>query len=194
MIREQPLLQMSIDDGCASDTRIAAIATRYKIPTVFYWPVEWKSLAYDNGYEPLTWEEAVDISKRFEIGSHTITHRHLTKISIAEACAEIADSRIQLQEMFDTEITKFCAPRGYTNKQLTDFTMKFYTSQRLTKGPGLVHIHPNSGANGNVPWRRYYETIAPTVDLVEFWGHSWEFDKYDLWYEIEDFFYDIRSK
>jgi hypothetical protein len=45
---------LSVDDGCASDVRLAALAKEYNIETVFYWPVEWHSLAYEKGYEPLS--------------------------------------------------------------------------------------------------------------------------------------------
>lgn len=176
-----PKFIMSIDDGCASDVRVSALAKKYDIQTIFYWPVEWRSLAYENGYEPLTYEQAVTISEENEIGSHTITHRHLTKIPIAEACIEIAESRLMLREMFDQDINRFCAPRGYTNEELTAFTMQFYYSQRLTKGEGLVHIHPNSGANGNRYWRECLDE-----NTTEIWGHSHEFDRFNLWDELEE--------
>ena len=174
---------LSVDDGCASDIRVAQLAHKYNVETIFYWPVEWRSLAYDNGYEPLTFEQAVEISKKHEIGSHTLTHRHLTKIPVAEACVEIAESRQQLEEMFYREVRKFCPPRGYTNDILTEFTLRFYESQRLTKGEGLVHIHPDSGANGNIPWREY----ADTIEVKELWGHSHEFDRYNLWDELGEY-------
>lgn len=174
---------LSIDDGCGSDVRIADLCSKYEMECVFYWPVEWKSLAYDKGYTPLTLIEAMGIAQQFEIGSHTVTHRHLTDIEPLEAMREIADSKFMLEALFAKHITKFCPPRGYTNVNLTEYTYKFYKSQRLTKGEGLVHIHPDSGANGNVPWRDY----AKTHNVTEAWGHSWEFDKYNLWEEVEEF-------
>lgn len=176
-------MKLSVDDGCASDVRVAELAKKYDIPTTFYWPVEWHSLAYDKGYEPLSYYQARKIAKDFEIGSHTVTHRHLTSLSFAEAAVEISESKHMLEDLFGEEITKFCPPRGYTNPQLTAFTMTQYKSQRLTKGPGLVHIHPSSGANGNVPWRDY----AKNHDITEAWCHSWELDKYELWEELEEY-------
>ena len=177
---------LSIDDGCASDVRVADLAAKYGIETVFYWPVEWHSLAYDKGYEPLDYEQAMRIAATHEIGSHTITHRHLTKISELEAQKEIVGSKFMLERMFRTTIRRFCPPRGYTNRALTEFTLKFYNSQRLTVGEGLVHIHPFSGANDNVPWRD-----CITEDTTEIWGHSWEFDKFNLWDELEEFLREI---
>lgn len=176
--------RISCDDGAASDVRLAALLEKYGFYGTFYFPVEWRSLAYDNGYEPLTFEEAVKISKLHEIGSHTVTHRHLTKISTAEACIEIMESKLMLEEMFDREITKFCPPRGYSTPELTEFTLQFYDSQRLTKGKGLVHVHPNSGANNNMHWLDY----AKTIDVEELWLHSWELDKYpEEWINLEKY-------
>lgn len=180
-------ISFSIDDGCTSDIRIAKLLKKYKIPAVFYWPIEWRSLAHEKGYKPLTFEEATYIAKEFEVGSHTVTHRLLTKLPIDEACIEIAESKQILAEMFDQEIPKFAPPRGYTNPELTHFTMKMYQSQRLTVGPNLVHIHPDSGANDNLPWQTRFAEVAKDQKEIELWCHSWELDKFGLWEELEEF-------
>jgi hypothetical protein len=88
-----------------------------------------------------------------------------------------------LERLFKVPVNKFCPPRGYTNEDLTEFTLEHYDSQRLTKGKGLVHVHPNSGANNNMDWREY----AKTIDVKELWFHSWELDKYDLWEQLEEY-------
>lgn len=175
-------MRISVDDGCASDVRVAELAKKYGIEAVFYWPVDWTSLALDNDYAPLSMDEAWKIAQDFEIGSHTVTHRHLTKLDPSQAKWEIWESKVRLMKLFDQPITKFCAPRGYTNEDLTKFTLEHYKSQRLTKGKGLVHIHPDSGANGNKPWR---ECI--TDETTECWMHSWELDRFNLWGELEGF-------
>lgn len=176
------MIRFSIDDACKSDMRFAELARKYELDVVFYWPVEWKSLAYYKRYEPLSFIDALSIARDFQIGSHTVTHRHLTAISEQEALQEIADSKLILQRIFDQPIDKFCAPRGYTNQELTKYTLEFYKEQRLTKGEHLVHIHPNSGANSNLPWRE-----AITDKTTELWGHSYDFDRFNMWEEIEEF-------
>lgn len=180
-------IRISVDDGCASDLRVAELCAKYEVEGIFYLPVEWRSLAYDNGYEPLNVVQALSIAQQFDIGSHTVTHRHLTKIPYEEARVEISDSKFMLEALFNKPVTKFAPPRGYTNDDLTQFTYKIYPQQRLTKGPGLVHIHPNSGANDNKPWR---ECIDDTT--TELWCHSWELNKYNLWDELENFLKENR--
>lgn len=174
---------LSVDDASSEDRRIANLAHKYDIKCVFYWPTEWHSLAFDKGYEPLSYPDAFWISRNFEIGSHTITHRHLTSIPQSEAEYEIRYSQEILESMFGVSVDTFAPPRGYTNDLLTEYTMKFYKKQRLTKGEGLLHIHPDSGANGNTPWREY----AKTHDITEAWCHGWELSKYDMWDELEQF-------
>ena len=181
------MIRLSVDDGGAGDVRIADLCAQYEIECVFYWPVEWTGLAFNNGYTPLTFSNALDIADNFEIGSHGITHRHLTKLPLAEAVYEIADSKHMLEHLFDKQIDKFAPSRGYTNPELTEFTLGIYDSQRLTKGKGLVHVHPHSGANNEMDWREYYNSIKDDCEDIEIWGHSHEFSRYDLWDQLEEF-------
>lgn len=180
---------LSVDDGCADDVRLAKLAERYKVKCVFYWPVNWTALANAHGYEPLTYKQALDIARVHEVGSHTITHRHLTKLPLEDAIHEIVESKLMLEKLFGKTVRKFCPPRGYTNEKLTEGTLNIYESQRLTKGEGLVHVHPNSGANNNMDWREY----AKTIDVKEVWLHSWELNKYNLWGQLEEYLYENTS-
>ena len=179
---------VSIDDGCASDMRAAELLQKYDVEGIFYWPLNWHSIAYSKGYKPLSFEDAFDISRLFEIGSHTLTHRHLTTLGEDDLEDEIIGSKQALELLFQTDINKFCPPRGYTNPQITALTLEHYDNQRLTKGKHLVHIHPDSGANDGKPWR---ECISK--DTKELWGHSHEFDRYNMWEEIEEVLREIAT-
>lgn len=181
------IITASWDDGCASDVRVAELMAKYDIPTTFYWPVDWHSLAHANGYEPLEYTDALNLSASFDVGSHTITHRHLTKLPIPEAIYEIVHSKNMLEDLLSREITKFCPPRGYTTDGLTQVTLEMYDSQRLTKGPGLVHVHPNSGANGNKLWITVADEKITAGEDIEIWGHTHELDRFDMWDELEAF-------
>lgn len=174
-------ISLSCDDACSSDVRVAELANKYNVKCTFYIPVEWHSLAHYKGYEPLSYKDALDISKKHEIGSHGITHAYLTQIPRHQAYYEVENSKSMLENLFKTTIKKFAPPRGYTNELITEFTKRFYEKQRLTKADNLVHVHPNSGANDNKPWRE-----AITDKTTEVWFHSWELDKYNLWEELEE--------
>lgn len=179
---------LSIDDGCASDLRVAEIADKYEVKAIFYLPVEWHSLAFDKGYIPLSYNEALSIARRHEIGSHGYTHRYLTQIPLEEAIYEVFASKIALERLFKKPVTKFCFPRGYTNDDINIAVEQAgYAEARLTRGDNLVHVHPNSGANNNRDWIDVaVEKLEKGID-IECWMHSWELDKYDLWNELEGF-------
>ena len=99
------MIKLSCDDGCASDMKVSELAKKYGVPCTFYWPVEMHSLAYENSYTPLSYEDAKYIATYHNIGSHTITHRHLTKIPMAHACYEIQESKYMLQNLYNTPVS-----------------------------------------------------------------------------------------
>ncbi len=55
-----------------------------------------------------------------EIGSHTLTHPHLTRLSPAQARDEIFTSKKKLEDLFDRPIEHFCYPYGDWNKSIYD--------------------------------------------------------------------------
>lgn len=181
--------RISVDDGCRSDLKLARLCDKYHIPLVVYLPVEWQSYAYFKNFTPLTYDEAYWLAHDFELGGHSITHRLLTRISTSEAMREIVDSKRLLKRMFDTQVTKFAPPRGYTNDTLDIFIADNYQSCRLTVGDNLVHIHPRSGSNDNRHWLE-----AVNDDTEELWGHSWELDRYDQWHNLERYLDDISAQ
>jgi peptidoglycan/xylan/chitin deacetylase (PgdA/CDA1 family) len=58
-----------------------------------------------------------------EIGSHTLTHPHLTQLSIDRACEEISASKKKLEDMFGRAIHHFCYPFGDWNEAVRDLVM-----------------------------------------------------------------------
>lgn len=184
------MLRMSVDDACASDVRVAELAEKYEIPTVFYWPVEWQTIARHGNYQPLSVIQAGSIARKHEIGSHSVTHRLLTRIPENEAIFEIVESKALLGKIFGKMPEKFAPPRGYTNENLTKVAESIYESQRLTRGFGLVHIHPNSGVNESKHWLDY----AAENTVEELWMHSYELDKYDEWDNLEEYLRSYRGK
>lgn len=173
-------MRVSIDDACALDTRVVGMCLKYGHEVILYVPVEWHGLARAKGYEPIDYFKLRELAKHVEIGSHAITHTYLTNLDKNEAKFEIYASKYILQDMFDTLVTKFCPPRGYTNTELSEWTLTHYDSQRLTKGKNLVHVHPNSGVNDNKHW-----LDCLTDETEEIWGHSWEIQKYNEWSNLE---------
>lgn len=180
------ITKISVDDGAQADVKVAELASKYGVNCIFYWPVELVTLGLDLNYTPLNHDDAKIISKEFEIGSHGITHRYLTRIPYAEAVNEIFDSKEILESKFNKEIKSFCFPRGYANEELVKAVQDAgYTDYRLTigkdsEGSELVHVHPKSGVNGKEYWTEKLQDGD-----YHLWMHSYDLDRYDLWDDLE---------
>ena len=73
-----------------------------------------------------------------EIGAHTLTHPHLTRISPAEARSEIFDSKKLLEDRFGREIKHFCYPYGDNNPMVRDLVAEAGYVSALTVEFGAV--------------------------------------------------------
>jgi peptidoglycan/xylan/chitin deacetylase (PgdA/CDA1 family) len=65
-------------------------------------------------------EQEIDEIKNagFEIGSHTLSHPDLTKISTAAGQTEIVESKTKLESKFNIKIISFCYPSGKYNEEI----------------------------------------------------------------------------
>lgn len=124
----------SWDDGAVEDLRIAELMTKYSVRAIFYWPFHLeKSLNVTKIDRFLTPGQCLEIAKQFEVGSHTISHPHLTKIPLEEARTEIVDSRKKWQDLTGQSIDSFCYPRGYANDAIRQLVREAgYSNARNT--------------------------------------------------------------
>jgi D-inositol-3-phosphate glycosyltransferase len=99
----------SWDDGHVLDMRLAELLTRYGITGTFYvspFDVEFSK------EERLTTAQVRALSHDFEIGAHTLTHRHLPTLSDEESREEIVQSKAVLEKVLHEPVTSFCYPAG----------------------------------------------------------------------------------
>jgi len=98
----------SWDDGHPLDLRIAELLNEFGLTGTFY-------IARDYLPERLSDAQIAALSKRHEIGAHTLTHPMLDRIPAAAAYQEISGSRDWLQQVTGKPIDSFCYPRGAYN-------------------------------------------------------------------------------
>lgn len=68
-----------------------------------------------------------------EIGSHTISHPHLTKLSNSDLEHELKDSKEALQSKFGSSVANdFASPYGEYNNHVIEQIAKYYSSHRST--------------------------------------------------------------
>lgn len=98
---------MSVDDGHPLDLRMAALLDRYDLQATFYLP-----LVNVEGPPVLDTAAMRSLSQRFEIGSHTRTHRFLTTLPAADAWREIWEGKQMLEDCLGLPVRGFCYPGG----------------------------------------------------------------------------------
>ncbi len=158
-------LTASIDDGCHYDVEIAKMFVAHKVPVTMYLTVTHKNLARLKDYPPLEDKEVDWLAKHCEIGSHTVTHPLLTRITEEEAYNEVVDSKAMLEAEFNRKITKFAYPRGYSNPAVQQMVIEAgYDSARSTL-VGFI----------DEPENPYFEqtTLHAGCDRKEYGGKTW---------------------
>jgi peptidoglycan/xylan/chitin deacetylase (PgdA/CDA1 family) len=75
----------------------------------------------------MNWSQVEKLSHAgVEIGSHSLTHRDLTRISINEVREEVEESRTMIQEHVGKEVHLFAYPYGLYNGTVREMVRKHY--------------------------------------------------------------------
>lgn len=108
-------LTLSVDDGHPTDFKTAEILARLGLRATFYVPAR-------NEERPvISPAEIRELSKSFEIGSHTMNHRRLHRLSDVDARAEIAGGKEWLENVLSKAVISFCYPGGKYKPQTSVF-------------------------------------------------------------------------
>lgn len=99
---------MSIDDGHPLDLQMAELLDRHGLQATFYVPIE-----NCEGLPVLEPAHIRVLAQRFELGSHTRSHRFLTSLSAHDAWHQISEGKQQLEDCVGGPIRGFCYPGGY---------------------------------------------------------------------------------
>ena len=98
-----------------------------------------------------------------EIGSHTLTHPWLTRVSTAQAREEITASRKKLEDRFGTSIDHFCYPYGDWNESVRDLVQGAGYKTACTTQPGI-----NTPTDSLFALKRFTARY-PSRNLKAFW-------------------------
>lgn len=186
----------SIDDGSYYDLEIAKLFKSFGIPVTMYLTIDHVGMATRKGYTPMTSNQAKSIARITEIGSHTVTHPLLTRVSPEDAYNEILDSKNMLEATYNKPVTKFCYPRGYANPEIQNMVKEVgYKSARSTivgylhksENPYFEQTTLHAGCDrkeyAGMNWydygiKMYEESKHLTFSDYHIWLHGWEIAKY----------------
>jgi peptidoglycan/xylan/chitin deacetylase (PgdA/CDA1 family) len=100
---------ITFDDGCGSDLRVAApLLKKLGFGATFY--ITLGFLGQPGYMLPQQVRELADLG--FEIGCHSMTHPYLSDLDEAGLRHEIADARIQLENIVGRPVNHFSCPGG----------------------------------------------------------------------------------
>lgn len=210
----------SFDDGSIEDFRLAELMLKYEVETIFYWPVERYMVNQSARRQALPADMAHHIANYFEIGSHTLSHPNLTRISNDQVVEEVVQSRTILQDTFNQKIKSFCYPKGYANDYVKGIVAAAGYETARNVGIGNVLADANvdplwqtpsvhvAGSNrkeyAKMPWKTHALKMfkrAKQLDesgegevVYHLWGHSWEISRFKQWKAFEDLLQEITEK
>lgn len=84
------------------------------------------------------------LSAGHEIGSHTLTHPYLTRLSLKQAREEITASKKLLEDLFGIEVKHFCYPYGDYNENVRHWVIEagYRTASTIRFGINTVASDP----------------------------------------------------
>lgn len=98
---------VSVDDGHPLDLKVAALLARHGLRATFYLPVTNRE-----GPPVMSAAQARALATRFEIGSHTLSHRFLAGLDANAAWREIDEGKRALEDALGQPVQGFCYPGG----------------------------------------------------------------------------------
>jgi peptidoglycan/xylan/chitin deacetylase (PgdA/CDA1 family) len=101
------IVTTSWDDGHSTDLRVAELLAAHRLKATFY-------VAFNHPNKKEISDDEIRMLHRagMEIGSHTLTHRLLTRRPAAEVYYELKESRMRLEDIVGAPVTAFSYPQG----------------------------------------------------------------------------------
>jgi len=184
---QNAIVTTSWDDGHPLDLRLAEMLARYGVRGTFYVPLRYESVPLMD-----TKEIRALRAMGMEIGSHTLTHPNLTKVTQSHAIYELVESKKRLEDIVGEPIVSFCYPAGKFNSAIrscvvdADYkvartTVAFRTERRFdplfmpvsfqlfphTRSILVRHALKGGNLSGLLNWCRFWEMANDPVELAE---------------------------
>lgn len=191
---------LSYDDCCPADRKMVEILNRYNIKCTFNVCSSWLKSG-----NTVTEDEVNTLYRGHEVASHTATHKHMERISSAEAAQEIIEDRRELERITGKIINGFAYPFGLPSRE---------REPKIAEMCGIKYARTvNSTYNFELPgnlltWNPtchhkdgklfnllsdFLNTKIDTTKLFYLWGHSCEFENDNNWEILEEFCKKVSS-
>lgn len=117
-------MTFSWDDGHPSDLRVGEMLDQFGLNGTFYVPMLARTGTMNPG-------QIRQLSRRFEMGGHTLHHVSLSKLSDRLANQEICEGKAWMEEVTGTGCQMFCPPAGqFSRRHLRMIAQAGFTGMR----------------------------------------------------------------
>jgi len=166
---DQGMVSLTFDDGWEDNyTSVLPLLTQYGFKSTQYYATTYIQEQSDEIYKIQAFAAA-----GHEIGSHSITHPYLTKLTIANMDKELSQSKSYLESLVGVgKVTEFASPYGDYDSRVIGEIQKYYRSHRSTD-EGF-----NSKDNFNI-YNLRVQNMTNTTSLAQFqeWIRKAQADK-----------------
>ncbi len=184
----------SYDDGNIADRRLVEIFNRYGMKATFHLNSE--SLGWDSS---ISADEIKSLYAGHEVSCHMVNHPHPTRIPFTSVAAEIMNDRRALESACGYVVRGMSYPYGSHNEDVIAILracgMEYSRTTRATDWfappDDFMYWHPTCHHNNSKLHELFDRFSNPNqhapLQIMNVWGHSYEFDQNDNWHIIEDF-------
>jgi peptidoglycan/xylan/chitin deacetylase (PgdA/CDA1 family) len=127
---------LTFDDGHRSDLTAAAAMNDYGYRGIFYIPCAHVGC---DGFVGTAEIKAL-VANGFRIGSHGLTHSHLTSYSDADLKDQLLQSRERLEEMTGKEVSDLAVPFGRYDRRVITTAIRVGYQRIMTSDVGVAKI------------------------------------------------------
>ena len=208
----------SFDDGVTQDKRLIELLDKYSIKATFN--INSELLGKDGQLEyngrkcshvKIAPKEVASVYKNHEVAVHTLTHPNLTQIEDEqEIIRQVEQDRLNLSELCGYEVHGMAYPCGGVNnddrvaKIIKENTgvkfsrtitsnFSFEPQKNLYRFDPTVYIFREFDKMCELADE--FLAMKPTSPKIFYlWSHAYEFDFYDDWGKLEEFFKKISGK
>lgn len=188
------VLTMSYDDGKKADRRLIEIFNKNGIKGTFH--LNSGLMAVDD--ERIQLCEVKDLYKGHEVSCHTCTHPTIERCPLPLVTEQIIEDRKALESAVGYPVRGMSYPNGSYNKDIINMlpacgieycrvvgnTDDFAFPENFLEWTSTCHHSHNLMENA----RRFADLHKTQyLYMMYVWGHSYEFDRDNIWDKIEEF-------
>jgi peptidoglycan/xylan/chitin deacetylase (PgdA/CDA1 family) len=190
------------DDGVVDDIRLTEILRKHRATASFNLNLgQHRPERYFGGHKfkdtkevfKLALPELKDVYEGFTVANHTLTHPHLTQISLDEARREIEEGRDALEQLFGYRIEGFAYPFGDHNAEVRELVRaarhlyaRPVASTRCVFPPAdPMDFRPSCHFLAQNFWEEF-EAARLAQNVFYFWGHSYEIMTESDWRDFDE--------